>query len=272
MKHNYKFIILLVIILLIAGFMVFAPGVEKHNNIAIAGSTSVQPVAEKLAEQYMQIDSSDKLTVQGGGSSMGLNSVKKSSAQIGTYSSKLASKKAGANVKQTKIATDGIAIIVNPNNKVSDLTKDQVKDIFTGKITDWSQVGGTPGKINVITREDGSGTRDAVTKVVLDDEDFVKNAVVQSSTGSLMQSVSSDPNSIGYASLSDLRENQIKKLKINGVEATDSNIKNGSYVVQRPFLFLTNSTPDNQTQTFINWVLSDEGQKIVSEEGLVPVN
>ena len=107
---------------------------------------------------------------------------------------------------------------------------------------------------------------------MLDDEDFVKNAVVQSSTGSLMQSVSSDPNSIGYASLSDLRENQIKKLKINGVEATDSNIKNGSYVVQRPFLFLTNSTPDNQTQTFINWVLSDEGQKIVSEEGLVPVN
>ena len=118
MKHNYKFIILVVIILLIAGFMVFAPGVEKHDNIAIAGSTSVQPVAEKLAEQYMQIDSSDKLTVQGGGSSMGLNSVKKSSAQIGTYSSKLASKKAGANVKQTKIATDGIAIIVNPNNKM----------------------------------------------------------------------------------------------------------------------------------------------------------
>lgn len=272
MKNNYKFAIVVIIVLLIAGFMVFAPGVEKHNNIAIAGSTSVQPVAEKLAESYMQIDSTDKLTVQGGGSSMGLNSVKKGSAQIGTYSSKLSSTKAGANVKQTKIATDGIAIIVNPNNQVSDLTKDQVKDIFTGKITDWSQVGGTPGKINVVTREDGSGTRDAVTKVVLDDEDFVKNAVVQSSTGSLMQSISSDPNSIGYASLSDLRENQIKKLKINGVEATDSTIKDGSYVVQRPFLFLTNSTPDNETQSFINWVLSDEGQKIVADEGLVPVN
>lgn len=272
MKGNYKLAVIVIIILFIAGFMIFAPGVEKHNNIAIAGSTSVQPVAEKLATEYMEKDPSDKLTVQGGGSSMGLNSVKKGSAQIGTYSSKLSSTKSGANVTQTQIATDGIAIIVNPNNKVSDLTKDQVKDIFTGKITDWSQVGGSPGKINVITREDGSGTRDAVTKVVLDDDDFVKNAVVQSSTGSLMQSVSSDPNAIGYASLSDLRQNEIKKLKINGVEANDKTIKDGSYVVQRPFLFLTNSTPDNATQEFINWTLSDEGQKIVAEEGLVPVN
>lgn len=272
MKNNYKFIMFIVVILLIAGFMIFAPGVEKHENIAVAGSTSVQPVAEKLAENYMLSNSHDKLTVQGGGSSMGLNSVKKGSAQIGTYSSKLSSEKSGAGVKQTQIATDGIAIIVNPENNVSDLTKDQVKDIFTGKITDWSQVGGTPGKINVITREDGSGTRDAVTSVVLDDEDFVKNAVVQSSTGSLMQSVSSDSSAIGYASLSDLRENEVKTLKINGVEATDDNIKDGSYVVQRPFLFLTNSTPDNDTQNFINWVLSEDGQKIVSEEGLVPVN
>ncbi|MDY2744871.1 MAG: phosphate ABC transporter substrate-binding protein [Methanosphaera sp.] len=272
MKGKYKLAILVVVILLIAGFMIFAPGAEKHNNIAIAGSTSVQPVAEKLATTYMENDSVDKLTVQGGGSSMGLNSVKKGSAQIGTYSSKLSSKKAGANVTQTQIATDGIAIIVNPSNNVSDLTKDQVKDIFTGKITDWSQVGGSPGKINVITREEGSGTRDAITKVVLDDEDFVSNAVVQSSTGSLMQSISTDDKAIGFASLSDLRENQVKKLKINGVEANDQTIKDGSYVVQRPFLFLTNKTPDNATQAFINWTLSDEGQQIVAEEGLVPVN
>jgi phosphate transport system substrate-binding protein len=252
--------------------MIFAPGVQKHQNIAVAGSTSVQPTAEKLAEVYMTEHNSTKVTVQGGGSSMGLNSVKKEAAQIGTYSSKLSQDKAGADVKQTKIASDGIAIIVNPNNNISDLTKDQIKGIFTGQITDWSQVGGKSGKINVITREDGSGTRDAVTKVALDDEDIVKTAVVQSSTGSLMQSVSSDPNAIGYASLSDMRENNVKKLKINGVEASKQTIKNGSYIMQRPFLFLTNSTPSNSTQQFINWTLSPEGQKIIDSEGLVPVN
>ncbi|MCD7781863.1 MAG: phosphate ABC transporter substrate-binding protein [Methanosphaera sp.] len=252
--------------------MVFAPGVEKHENIAVVGSTSVQPVAEKLAEAYMGLNSDVEITVQGGGSSMGLNSIKKNSSQIGTYSSELSAEDAGDNVTQTKIATDGIAIIVNPNNNVSDLTKDQVKGIFTGEITDWSEVGGSPGEINVITREDGSGTRDAITKVVLDDEDFVDDAIVQSSTGSLMQSVSSDERAIGYASLSDLRENDVKTLSINGVNATSENIKDGSYVVQRPFLLLTSNNLDSSTQAFIDWILSDEGQKIVEEEELVRVN
>ncbi len=272
MKGSYKLAIVIVIVLLIAGFMIFAPGVEKHNNIAVVGSTSVQPVSEKLSDGYMQIQDTDKITVQGGGSSMGLNSIKKQSAQIGTYSSELSAEDAGDNVTQTKIATDGIAIIVNPNNNVDDLTTEEIKAIFTGEITDWSEVGGEPGEINVITREDGSGTRDAITKLVLDDEDFVSNAIVQSSTGSLMQSVSTDENAIGYASLSDLRENNVKTLSVNGVNASDETIKDGSYVLQRPFLFLTSNEPDEATQNFINWVLSDEGQQIVENEGLVRVD
>ncbi len=272
MKGSYKFAIIVVIILLIAGFMVFAPGVEKHNNIAVVGSTSVQPVAEKLADSYMQIDDKDKITVQGGGSSMGLNSIKKESAQIGTYSSVLSEEDAGDNVTQTTIAIDGIVIIVNPNNNVDDLTTEQVKAILTGEITDWSEVGGEPGQINVVTREDGSGTRDAITKLVLDDEDITQDAIVQSSTGSVMQSVSSDDRAIGYASLSDLRENSVKTVSINGVNASDKTIKDGSYVIQRPFLFLTSKNPDSATQAFIDWVLSEEGQQIVEDEGLVRVN
>ncbi|MDO5851082.1 MAG: phosphate ABC transporter substrate-binding protein [Methanobacteriaceae archaeon] len=269
MKSKYKLSIIICITLIIAGYMIFAPGTEKHQNIAIAGSTSVQPSAEKLSEKFMEENPLTKITVQGGGSSTGLNSVKKKTAQIGTYSTKL---KEDSKVKQTKIASDGITIIVNPSNKVTDLTKEQVKGIFTGEITDWSQVGGTPGKINVVSREDGSGTRDAVTKVALDDKDIVKTAIIQSSTGSLMQTVSSDPNAIGYASLSDLRENEVKTLSINKVPATKETIKDGSYVIQRPFLFLTSPNPDTSTQQFIDWVLGPEGQKIIEDEGLVPVN
>lgn len=271
MKQKYKLTILLAIVCLIGLFMVFAPGVAKHENIAVVGSSSVQPIAEKLAETYDDAHPQFEITVQGGGSTMGLNSIKKGSAQIGTYSTKLDANK-NPNIKQTKIATDAIIIITNKANKLTDLSSEQLKDIFTGKITNWKDVGGEDGNINIVTREDGSGTRDAVEKLVLKGDDFKKDAIVQSSTGSVIKTVQSDPNAIGYASLADIKDDDINKLEVNGVNASEESIKSGDYVLQRPFLFLTNTTPSNSTQEFIDWVLSSEGQQYVRDQGLIPIN
>lgn len=270
MKQKYKITILSLIIIIITLFMIFTPGIAKHENIAVVGSSSVQPVAEKLSEEYTQQHPSYKITVQGGGSTMGLNSIKKNSAQIGTYSTTLDD---NPEIKQTKIATDAIAIITNTKNNLDDLTQQQIQDIFTGKITNWKQVGGEDAQIHVITREAGSGTRDAIEKLLMNNTDFKSDAIVQSSTGSLIKTVESDPNAIGYASLSDLKkDNNVKQLKVNGITPTPETIKNQEYIIQRPFLLLTNSTPSNSTQQFINWILSDDGQEIVKQEGLIPIN
>lgn len=250
--------------------MIFTPGIAKHKNIAVVGSSSVQPVAEKLSEEYTQQHPSYKITVQGGGSTMGLNSIKKNSAQIGTYSTTLDD---NPQIKQTKIATDAIAIITNTKNNIDDLTQQQIQDIFTGKITNWKQVGGEDAQIHVITREAGSGTRDAIEKLLMNNTNFKSDAIVQSSTGSLIKTVESDPNAIGYASLSDLKkDNNVKQLNVDGITPTVENVKNNKYPITRPFLFLTNSTPSNETQQFIDWTLSEEGQKIIADEGLIPVN
>lgn len=270
MKQKYKITILSLIIIIITLFMIFTPGIAKHENIAVVGSSSVQPVAEKLSEEYSQEYPSYKITVQGGGSTMGLNSIKKNSAQIGTYSTTLDD---NPEIKQTKIATDAIAIITNTQNNIDDLTKQQIQDIFTGKITNWKEVGGEDAQIHVITRESGSGTRDAIEKLLMNNSNFKSDAIVQSSTGSLIKTVESDPDAVGYASLSDLKkDSNVKQLKVNGITPTPETIKNQEYIIQRPFLLLTNSTPSNSTQQFINWILSDDGQKIVEKEGLIPVN
>lgn len=270
MKPKYKITILSLIIIIITLFMIFTPGIAKHENIAVVGSSSVQPVAEKLSEEYTQQHPTYKITVQGGGSTMGLNSIKKNSAQIGTYSTTLDD---NPEIKQTKIATDAIAIITNTKNNLDDLTQQQIQDIFTGKITNWKQVGGEDAQIHVITREAGSGTRDAIEKLLMNNTNFKSDAIVQSSTGSLIKTVESDPNAIGYASLSDLKkDNNVKQLKVNGITPTPETIKNQKYIIQRPFLLLTNSTPSNSTQQFINWILSDDGQEIVKQEGLIPIN
>lgn len=270
MKQKYKITILSLIIIIITLFMIFTPGIAKHKNIAVVGSSSVQPVAEKLSEEYTQQHPSYKITVQGGGSTMGLNSIKKNSAQIGTYSTTLDD---NPQIKQTKIATDAIAIITNTKNNLDDLTQQQIQDIFTGKITNWKQVGGEDAQIHVITREAGSGTRDAIEKLLMNNTNFKSDAIVQSSTGSLIKTVESDPNAIGYASLSDLKkDNNVKQLNVDEITPTVENVKNNKYPITRLFLFLTNSTPSNETQQFIDWTLSEEGQKIIADEGLIPVN
>lgn len=270
---DMKYIIgLIVIIIVIAGaYLTFAGG-SQQQKITIAGSTSVQPVAEKLAQTYMQSHPNVKITVQGGGSAVGLKSVQDGTANIGTYSSKLANNDS-AGINQYQIAKDGIVVIVNNANSLNGLTVNQTKDIFGGNITDWSAVGGSGGKINVLTREDGSGTRDAFTSLVMGGKNgtaILKTAVVQSSTEAIKQSVKGDPNAIGYISLADLN-GDVKAVKIAGVTPSEQTVSDGTYTIQRPFLFLTKGPAKGATLDFINWVLSPEGQAIVKQAGAVPV-
>lgn len=273
MDTKYIIGIIVLLVVIVGAYLAFAGGSStEEEKITIAGSTSVQPVAEKLAEKYMEKHPNVKITVQGGGSSVGLKSVDDGTADIGTYSSELKDDEA-AGITSYEIAKDGIVIAANNENSVNDLTTEQAKEIFGGTITNWDAVDGVSAPINVITREDGSGTRDAFISIVMGGKEgtpILSTAVVQSSTEAVKQSVKGDPNAIGYISLADLSDD-IKALQVDGVSPSDETILDGTYKIQRPFLFLTKGDAEGATLDFINWVLSAEGQEIIKETGAVPV-
>ncbi|NPV69482.1 MAG: phosphate ABC transporter substrate-binding protein [Firmicutes bacterium] len=236
--------------------------------VTVAGSTSVQPVAEKLAEDFMAKNKDVKINVQGGGSSAGVKAAQTATADIGTSSRELKPEEKG--LKEFIIAKDGIAIIVHPKNKLENLTLDQVKKVFSGKITNWNDLGQPAGAITVVIREEGSGTRGAFEELIMKEEKCTDKAAVQNSTGAVRSTVASNPNAIGYVSLAGV-DQTIKALKMEGVEPTAANIVAGTYKVSRPFLFLTNEDPTGAVKQFIEFALSSEGQDIAAKEHLVKV-
>ena len=267
MNTKSKYIIgIIVIIVLIAG-AVLATGSASSSHIDVVGSTSVQPVAEKLVEVYKESHPDADITVQGGGSSVGIKNANDGTADIG-MSSKDVDQKDGPNLVKHELGQDGIVMAVNPSNPVSDLTTEQLQGIFAGEITNWNEVGGSDGEINVVTREDGSGTLDAFESIVMGDKEIKSDAVVQSSTEAVKQSVAQDPNAIGFVSYAHMSDD-VKSLTVNGVAPSDATIADGTYELQRPFLFLTNGEPTGDVKEFIDWVLSDEGSKVLAEEKIV---
>lgn len=267
MKNKKAIAIMGAIIIIIVGItLVSFFGSSTQFNIV--GSSSVQPVAEKLVEAYKETHPDVNFNVQGGGSSVGIKSVHEGIGDIGTSSRELKEdEKAG--LTEYNIGQEGIVIAVNNKNTVTDLSKEQLKDIFSGKITNWNQVGGNDGEINVITREEGSGTLDAFKNIVLGkDTDIKDNAIVQSSTESVKQSVKQDENAIGFVSFAHM-SSDVKSLTIDGVNPTVETIADGSYELQRPFLFLVKGTPSPELKEFIDWVNGPEGQKILEEEKII---
>lgn len=239
----------------------------KEAGFIVAGSTSVQPYAEVLAEEYMIEHPGTEIDIQGGGSSAGITAAKSGIANLGMSSRHLNDDE--KSLWNIEIAKDGLGVIVHPSNSIDNLTLDQIRKIYSGEIKSWNEVGGTNEKIHLITREEGSGTRSAFAELVMEKSEITPKAIVQDSNGSVKQLVKDDENAIGYISLG-LVDESIKAVHLDGVTANQENILNGSYALSRPFLFVALSEPTGETKQFLDYVLSPAGQKMLSDEGLVP--
>jgi phosphate transport system substrate-binding protein len=241
---------------------------RSRAGITVAGSTSVEPFAELLAEEYMSRHAESHIYVQGGGSTAGIEAVITRAANIGMSSRNLIGDE--KKLYAVAIAKDAIAIIVNPKNPVQDISLDQIRHIFSGKRKSWKEWGGASHPIVLVTREEGSGTREAFQKFVMGKEDISLEALVQDSNGAVRQVVATNHNGIGYISLG-LVNDQVKALKISGVEPNLTDIENGKYTLVRPFLFVFNDEPTGEAKSFLEFVLSPLAQKLLFKEGLVPV-
>lgn len=247
------------------------PGNNLTGTLTVAGSTSVQPFSEVLAEEFMAANKGVQVNVQGGGSSVGVEAAVSGAAEIGSTSRALTTEEKNKGLVDTTIALDGIAVVIHPSNPVGALKSTDVMNIYLGNIKNWKEIGGPDAPITVVTREEGSGTRDAFASLVMNKKDIVKTAIVQNSTGAVRTTVAGDKYAIGYISLANV-DQSIKALQIDGVEATEANVKAGTYKLQRPFIYVTKGEPTGLAKAFIDYVLSPEGQKLMVEEGAVSVN
>jgi len=236
--------------------------------LCVAGSTSVQPFAEKLAEVYMHRHPGVRIDVQGGGSSAGIYAATQGAADLGASSRELL----GAEKKllELAIAFDGIAVIVHPANPLTTITLAEIRQIFSGAAKNWKALGLPPHAIHLITREEGSGTREAFEHLVMNKQDITPAALVQDSNGSVREIVAGDPNAIGYISAG-LVDNRVKALAIDGVLPTRENIKSHAYKLTRRFLFVARAAPAGPCKEFVDFVMGPDGQGILETEGLVGV-
>lgn len=264
MNHSIKSLRILLVVLLTS--LTSACSQSKRIGIIIAGSTSVQPFAEALAEEFTRLNPGILIDVQGGGSSAGVMSAQTDTADIGMSSRNL--KDEEKTLWYVEIARDGLAVIVHPDNPIKDLSLKEVQDIYSGVITNWSQLGGKDAKIHVITREEGSGTRSAFESLVMDKIEIDPRSIVQDSNGTVRMLVGDDVNAVGYISLGLVNE-FVKAVTLDGVKASHDNVINGTYNLSRPFIFITHNEPTGDVKKFIDFVLSEEGKALLDAEGLV---
>lgn len=237
--------------------------------INMAGSTSVQPLAEELAKAFMAKNPEVKIFVQGGGSGAGIKATTTGTADIGMCSRELTAEEEAMGIISTEIAKDGVVMIVNKANPIANLSLEQLQKIYTGKFTQWKEVAGPKGlktKIVVVNREAGSGTRGAFEELALGKMKNTDNCLVQASTGAVQQTVAVTKEAIGYISLGALDPQAVKPLTLDGVACNVKNIHSKQYKIQRPFLLLTKTAPTGLVKEFMDWILSPEGQRIVSKE------
>ena len=243
------------------------------STVSVSGSTTVQPLAEKLAEAFMTENSGVRIDVQGGGSSVGVKAAGEGTSDIGMASREIKESELAEfpNLNIIVIARDGIAIVAHPDVNVSDLTVEQVRNIFSGKTTNWKDLGGEDQNIFVVSREEGSGTRGAFEEMVMGEDALIAaNAILQPSNGSIRTTVSTTPYSIGYLSFGYL-DDTVKSISIDGVAPTEPNAADGSYPIVRPLNMLTNGEPADVVKAFLDFILSEAGQKLVVEDGYIPV-
>ncbi|SCI20643.1 Phosphate-binding protein pstS precursor [uncultured Clostridium sp.] len=247
-------------------------GSSSSSKVTVSGSTSVGSPMEKLAEAFEEKNEGIKVEVQQLGSSAGIKNAIEGVSEIGMSSRDLKDEEKSSGLKETIIATDGIAVITNSANNVTDLTLDQVRDIYTGKITNWKDVGGNDAPIVVVSREDGSGTRDGFQeKVGFESEELVSDATISDGSGNIKSTVEGNENAIGYISFGYVDE-KVNSVKIDGVEINHETIANNEYVIARPFILVNKDGISDNAQSLIDFILSDEGQSILEEKGFIRVN
>ena len=241
------------------------------GNVATGGSTSMKNVISALTEGFAEVEPGVTVSYDPTGSGAGITGATDKTLDIGLSSRALKDEEKN-DVDGTVIALDGIAIIVNKASKVEDLTVDKLKQMFTGEITNWADVGGDDGEIVLIGREAGSGTRDGFESIV-DVKDSCKYAQELTATGAVISAVEANPLAIGYASLSAVGDT-VKMVTVGGVECSEETVKDGSYEVQRPFVFVTNKsvTLSEQAQAFFDFATSTDAADLIRTAGAVPVN
>ena len=239
--------------------------------VALNGSTSMEKVVGALGEQFMSDNSGVSVTYDATGSGAGIEAASNGSADIGLSSRGLKDEEKSSGLVGTTVALDGIAVIVNPANGVEDLTVEQIAKIFTGEITDWSELGGAAGTISCIGREAGSGTRDGFESIT-GTKDACKMDQELTSTGAVIEAVAGNPNAIGYASLSALKDT-VKAVTVGGVACTEDTVLDGSYAIQRPFVFVTKdgAALSAQAQAFFDFATSSAVNDLIRAAGAVPV-
>lgn len=263
-------IVVMMMVAVLSLTMLAGCGGDK-NAVSTDGSTSMEKVIGALGEVF-QNDTGISFTYNPTGSGSGIKAVQEGRCDIGLSSRALKQEETDAGLVGTVLAYDGIAIIVNPKNSVSNLSLDDVAKIYTGEITNWSKVGGKNAEIVLIGREAGSGTRDGFESIT-NTKDACKYRQELTSTGDVITAVSQNPDAIGYASVASVKE-EVKALTIDGVAATEETIKNGSYVVQRPFILVTKAdTPlKGAALKFFDYITSADAKEIISKAGVVPAN
>jgi phosphate transport system substrate-binding protein len=276
MKTHYlskiTWCIMAALIITMSGAMVHAAG----NTFTIKGSTTVLPVAQAAAEVFMEKNPGVNISVQGGGSGVGISSLLDKTTDIATSSRKIKpeeiekAKASGVNPNEIAIALDGIAVIVHPTNSVKALTKAQIKDVYTGKIANWSELGGKNAKIVVINRDTSSGTYEAFETLALNKEKVRPDALTTASNQAVAQTVSQTPGAIGYIGHGFL-SSKVKAVTVDKIECTKQNIQSDKYPLSRYLYVYTNGKPSGSVLKFIDFLLGAEGQKLVVEEGFVEI-
>ena len=270
MNRFKKLVFVLISFSIIASSQVFA------GDVVIKGSTTVLPIAQKTAEAYMAENPDVKISLSGGGSGNGIKAIVDGTADIGNASRFIKQKEVDlANSKGVypvpfRIALDAIVPVVNNKNTVANLTMTQLKDIYLGKIKNWKEVGGTPGKIVVISRDSSSGTFGVWKKLVMKKKRVIPGALTVPSNGGIVQAVANTPGAIGYVGLGYINK-EIKAVSVDGVKGTEENTLNGSFPIARGLFMFTKGWPQGDTMGYLSFILSKKGQQLVKEAGSIPL-
>ncbi|MHC1567941.1 MAG: phosphate ABC transporter substrate-binding protein [Candidatus Syntropharchaeia archaeon] len=263
----------IVTLIIIAGCLQIAE-TPSSGELTIAGSTTVLPINQECARILMEKNPDLRISVSGGGSGHGIKAVGAGDIDIGAASRDVKPEEMEMypDLKPVKIGIDSVAIVVHPDNSVEDLTLEQLSEIFAGEIKNWKEMGGADGEIRVVTREEGSGTRDCFEKYVMKpfDREITGKASVKPSNGEVRATVGNDDKAVGYISLGYV-DHTVKAIKIDGVEATVENVLTGEYPIARNLWLITKGEPDEMEKVFIDFVLSEEGQRVVEDMGYIRI-